>query len=79
MTTSTQRPTMGTGSGDDGCARATTGTGSGNDGCCLCDDGGDHATTVEIARRRVAGWATTGRTMGDGGSDPARTLRGHSI
>ena len=62
-----QCATMGTGSGDDGCAQATmgtqrprTGTGSGDDGCCLCDDGGDCATTAEIARRRVAGRATTG-------------------
>ena len=57
----------------------TTGTGSGDDGCCSCDDGGDRATMAKIARRRVAGRATTGRRSGDNESDPARTRRGHSI
>ena len=45
-----------------GMQRLTTGTGSSDDGCCSCDDGGDCVTTAEIARRRVAGWATTGPT-----------------
>ena len=37
------------------------------------------ATTAAIARQRVTGRATTGRGLGDNGSDPVRMSRGHSI